>query len=264
MKEYSGGAAAHMRMIGVPGAWVLAACVLAGCSPDKKGVDSLAKIQKEQVMEAAVLQDNSPYSQMDESGQSAVGIEAELARVLGEKLGAQVRFIPVEKNELVSGVEEQTAQIAIGRIACTDSIKTRAAVSTSYDTGRLYVVTARGDFSSTPGAFSSTAVGASAGLSELSEIVIHGIQDVSVVDYEGTDTVEEDILGRKIRGYFCYEAEAEALMKQPDLQAQSVTGIEAEQYVVVMNKSDTALKEQIDGLISQMIESGEMDRMMNP
>ena len=256
--------AAYAPAVCILAVCVLAAGILTGCSSGKKGADSLAGIQKEQVMKVAVLQDNSPYSQADEAAQEASGREVELARILGEDLGARVQFIPVDKKGLVSSVEDQTAHIAIGRIACTDGIKTRAAVSIAYDTGRLYVVTARGDFSSTPGAFSSMAVGASSGLSELSGIVIHGIQDVSVQEYGETDTVEADIMGRKIRGYFCYETEAQSLMRNPQLQAQSVTGIEAEQYVVVMNQSDTALKEQIDGILSQMIESGEMDRLMNP
>lgn len=53
-------------------------------------------------------------------------------------------------------------------------------------------------------------------------------------------------------------------MKRPSLQAQSVSGVLAEQYVVVMDQADENLKNQIDGMIGQMAESGELEELMNP
>ena len=101
-------------------------------------------------------------------------------------------------------------------------------------------------------------------LSEPAGILVNGIDGVTVVRYDSPDTVEEDILSGKIQGYFCYENQAGELMKRPSLQAQSVSGVLAEQYVVVMDQADENLKSQIDGMIGQMAESGELEELMNP
>ena len=236
---------------------VLLVVLATGCSSGEKRADSLELIQKDGVMSVAVPGNNSPYSAMSQG--AASGTEVEFAKKLGEKLGVQVRFTGVEQVVL-----DGSAQIALGRIAWSDGLKNRMAVSTAYDTGRLFVVTAKGNFSCTTGAFASAAVGASQMLSEPAGILVNGIDGVTVVRYDSPDTVEEDILSGKIQGYFCYENQAGELMKRPSLQAQSVSGVLAEQYVVVMDQADENLKNQIDGMIGQMAESGELEELMNP
>ena len=217
---------------------VLLVVLATGCSSGEKRADSLELIQKDGVMSVAVPGNNSPYSAMSQG--AASGTEVEFAKKLGEKLGVQVRFTGVDPSGLEQAVLDGNAQIALGRIAWSDGLKNRMAVSTAYDTGRLFVVTAKGNFSCTTGAFASAAVGASQMLSE------------------------PDILSGKIQGYFCYENQAGELMKRPSLQAQSVSGVLAEQYVVVMDQADENLKNQIDGMIGQMAESGELEELMNP
>ena len=241
---------------------VLLVVLATGCSSGEKRADSLELIQKDGVMSVAVPGNNSPYSAMSQG--AASGTEVEFAKKLGEKLGVQVRFTGVEPSGLEQAVLDGNAQIALGRIAWSDGLKNRMAVSTAYDTGRLFVVTAKGNFSCTTGAFASASVGASQMLSEPAGILVNGIDGVTVVRYDSPDTVEEDILSGKIQGYFCYENQAGELMKRPSLQAQSVSGVLAEQYVVVMDQADENLKNQIDGMIGQMAESGELEELMNP
>ena len=124
---------------------VLLVVLATGCSSGEKRADSLELIQKDGVVSVAVPGNNSPYSAMSQG--AASGTEVEFAKKLGEKLGVQVRFTGVEPSGLEQAVLDGNAQIALGRIAWSDGLKNRMAVSSAYDTGRLFVVTAKGNFS---------------------------------------------------------------------------------------------------------------------
>lgn len=248
---------------------IIAGCVLltalaAGCASKSKRADVLEQIQQEQVMKVAVLADNSPYSMFQPGTQEAQGKEVDLIKKIAEKMGVSAQFVAVDQAGLETALQDGSAQLSIGQIVETDGLKNRVSTSLAYDSGRIYVVTAKGDFSSTLGAFSNGTIGGASLLSENANILLNGITGVTIVKYADIKTVEADIIQKKILGYFCYETQAEELMKSDDLQAQSVSGIQSENHVIITGKSDVKLLAQIDSILSQMIENNEISEIWNP
>lgn len=236
--------------------------LLAGCSSGGKQPDNFKRVKSERVLYAAVPEADPPYSSVNPETGGAAGREAEILNALGEQWGVMVEFLPKPREEVTAALLDGSAQVAMGRIT-SGALNPELAATVSYAKGSLYVVTARGDFSCTTGAFAGKTVGVEAGLSEEAMIQINGISQGTIIPYENSGQVENDIADQKISGYFCYEEQALSLMKSKRLQAQSLSGSEAEEYVIVMNGYDRNLLTVFNDGLGNLIQDGTVARIWN-
>lgn len=225
---------------------------LTGCG--NKTVDLLKQVQESGVLKVAIVANCEPYAYEDPAGSgNYTGSEVELVRQLAEQIGVSLELLPLDKETLVEDFLAQGAQMAIGRIADSDSVQYPR--SLPYGTGKLYVATPAGVYFPTLSCFADTKLGASTQLSDPFRVLVSGATTSGVEYYKDTTVVVKGLLEGAISGYVCYDEQAKTLMKDPQIQVQSLYETPSESYVIIASAGGNGLIEQanlvINGLAAQ-------------
>lgn len=234
------------------GAVLLAAGLIlsvSGCSGQKD--TSVTAIQEAGVFKVAIVDTGSQYTSLD--GEKPVGTEPELIESIASALGAAAEYQVLSREEALAAVSAGGADVAIGCISQSGSLEENHLLSTSYGKGFAYVVTKKGDFAQTTGAFSGSSIGVEQNLEETTRSQISSVSGVSVTPYEDPEEAAAAIKAGMIRAYICYESEAKELLSDSDLQVQNLSGTEAESYVIAAEKTDLALISGINVMIQQFL-----------
>ena len=155
------------------------------------------------------------------AGDTPMGVEPDLAKYIGDALGAEVQYQVCKKAEALAAVTAGEADVAVGCINRSGSLSTEYLMSDSYGKGYFYAVTKAGDYALTIGALKNSAVGVDQGLDEDTRSKLYQAEEIRLTDYgsakEGGDDVKEGV----IRAYICYEDQARILLEDEALQVQN-------------------------------------------
>lgn len=224
--------------------------LLSGCN--SSGPNTLSAVWTAKVLKVAVLSDAPPYSQYDAASDSYAGSDIQFVEFLASKLEAAVEYVACEdKSELLAAVTGGTAHMALGRLLDTECQTDKVSISASVQNGYVYVVTPRGKYMSTLGAFEGKTIGASAALSDTVSIQLHGIPSVLVQPYPDITNIEQNLLNKTIEAYVCYENQALALTRSEALQAEVLSNATIERYVIAFPKGDTTMSEYLNETITE-------------
>ena len=234
----------------------LCVCLLAaGCG--KKQPDKLEQVKSAQELRVLVVENAEPYSFYSEKGQAYLGIEVSIAQEIAADLDVRLVTVPVAKADILNSLPE--GDLAIGRIGNYDSLRSNYSVSNPYAQGSLYVATPRGVYFTTLGAFTGKSVGVSDQLSEPARITVNGAQNVTLQSFTDANSAAKSLLDKTITGYFCYEEQAQSLMKNPKIQVQAVLNTDPESYVIAADKNASLLIAQVNRTIARLLENGTID-----
>ncbi|HWL66234.1 MAG TPA: transporter substrate-binding domain-containing protein [Actinomycetota bacterium] len=78
----------------------------------------MGEIQEKGELVAAIPVDRMPFGDIDDG--AGKGLTADLARLIGDALGVETRFVKVEQAELITGPEDQTVDISFPLVAITE------------------------------------------------------------------------------------------------------------------------------------------------
>lgn len=238
------------RMLVLTLALALAAAPAAGCA--KKSSNEAEQIKASGVFRVAIVNTGSRYMYM--AGDTPMGVEPDLAKYIGDAMGAEVQYQVCKKAEALAAVTAGEADVAVGCINRSGSLSTEYLMSDSYGKGYFYAVTKAGDYALTIGALKNSAVGVDQGLDEDTRSKLYQAEEIRLTDYgsakEGGDDVKEGV----IRAYICYEDQARILLEDEALQVQNITNLDPEEFVIVAGRSDTTLINGINTLIQQFLE----------
>lgn len=230
----------------------------AGCVGS--GEETLDIIRASGVLRVAIVEDGGRYSRQTADGQWE-GIEVSLARAIAEDLGLELRLVPVEVGELTAALQSR-ADLALGRLASTASLRKSFSTSISYMNGSLYAVTPRGVYFPTLNIFEGEVTGVSELVSEAYLLDIKGA-GISTRSYQSTANVSAALLDRSIAAYFCYEEQAEQFLQDPELQVQTVAQLQPEEYVAVAPAGSRNLIREVNNSITRMLEDGRLAQLQD-
>ena len=147
------------------GAVILAAGLVlsvSGCS--EKTADSVKTIQDSGVFKIAIVNSDNYYTRLE--GSNPVGMEPELVETIAAALGTATEYQVLSETAALEAVASGTADIAIGCISGSSGLSDQYSFTTSYGKGFYYVVTKKGDYAQSAGAFSNSVVGVNNRLSD--------------------------------------------------------------------------------------------------
>ncbi|MBQ6832880.1 MAG: transporter substrate-binding domain-containing protein [Lachnospiraceae bacterium] len=241
-----------MNRIKKIGAAVMAAGLalsVSGCSG--KTVDSVKAIQEAGVFKVAIVDSGNIYTSMD--GTTPVGMEPELVETIAAALGVPVEYQVMNHDAALQAVTDGTADIALGCINGSLSLTENYLFTTSYGKGFFYVVTEKGDYAQSAGAFANSAVGMNKDLDDDLRAQIAAAEGVTISEYPNAESVAADIKSGEIRAYICREDEAKALLSDQALQVQNLFDVEPDEYVIVTGNEDQTLVNGMNTLIAQFL-----------
>ena len=227
---------------------------LSGCGDNSD--KHLKSIQSAGTIKVAVPADYAPYSFKNDITGEYDGIDVQVGRNIAEALGVSFEAVPVETADLISTVKSGDADIAIGRIPDSEKLRYDNLVSTSYDVGHIYAVTKKGNPKNTAGSFENCTVAASEKLNSSVITTLKGIDKISLQFVDKYDIIKSGILDNSIAGYVCYIKDAMELIKNDGLQAQTISNIDIENYVVITKSDSYTLLDAINNAITDMVENG--------
>jgi polar amino acid transport system substrate-binding protein len=240
---------------GVLALLLVVALLFSGCSAS---AGALETVRSTGVLRVLVVEEGGRYSRPTADGSGREGIETDIVREVATDLGVNIEFHPVAKSELLTLLNAGEADVAIGRIAASDSLRYNYAVSLSYASGRLFAVTPRGAYFPSIGSLAGKTVGVSDQLSEPAGVAVSGIPDVVRQDYTTIDEVEKNLNSGAISAYICYEEQALTLIESPSLQADNLLGVDSEQYVFAAKKGNTTLITEVNKTVTRLLEAQEI------
>lgn len=119
------------RIIGLALSLILALGVFAGCS-NNKSADQLAEIQQKGKIIVGVEGTYTPFCYHDPKTNELIGIDVELAKAIGDKLGVKVEFVEARWESLLSGVDSGRFDTVINNVGVTDERKEKYNFSDAY------------------------------------------------------------------------------------------------------------------------------------
>ena len=234
------------------GAIVLAAGLalsVSGCSG--KTENSVKTIQQSGVFRVAIVDSGNQYTSLQ--GSALVGFEPELIETISEALGVSTEFQVLDKNAALEAVTAGTADVALGCIDGSANLIDSYLFTTPYGKGFYYVVTEKGNFAQSAGAFANTAIGMNSTLGNDVRSQLSSAAGVTVSEYGNYETAAADIKSGRIHAYICNEEEAKTLLSDSELQVQNLFDVDAAEYVIVAEKYDTALVNGMNTMIAQFL-----------
>lgn len=117
---------------------ILAALLLlscAGCAPKNESADRLEEIKARGYIEVCTEPYFAPFEFIDPSkpdGEQYMGLDIELAKYIAEKLGVELRIVPLEFSALLAGMSAGKYDLAISALAYSPSRAEAMSMSKSY------------------------------------------------------------------------------------------------------------------------------------
>lgn len=234
------------------GAAVLAAALalsVSGCSG--KTSDAVKAIQEAGVFKVAIVDSDNAFTSLD--GTTPVGMEAELVETIASALGASAEYQVMDRSAALQAVTDGTADIALGCINGSSSLASNYLYTTPYGKGFFYIVTEKGDYAQSAGAFANSAIGINKNLSDEVRSQMSTADGATISEYGNAAAAASDIKAGRIRGYVCGEAEAKELLSDGALQVQNLFEVNPDEYVIVAGKEDVTLVNGMNTLIAQFL-----------
>ena len=112
--------------------WIVLACSLTLSAPGLAGSSRLDSILASRVLRVGTTGDYRPFTTLDRAAGEYSGFDIDLARSLGEALGAKVEFVPTTWAGLAHDLESGAFDIAMGGVSVTLDRQKRGFFSAPY------------------------------------------------------------------------------------------------------------------------------------
>ncbi len=235
-------------------ALLMVAAVFAGCNSSKSMTINEGKL----IM--ATNAEFPPYEYYD--GDKIVGIDAEVAQLLADKLGLELEIKDIDFNSIVPGVQSNKYDIGMAGMTVTEDRLKKVSFSDSYATGvQVVIVPENSDIK---------------GLEDLEGKMI-GVQEATTGDIYASDEFGDENVTKYQNGALAVEGlktgkvdcviidnePAKAYVAANEGLKILETEYAVEDYAICVNKENTELLEKINKAMDELIESGEFQKVVD-
>ncbi|MGT2911150.1 transporter substrate-binding domain-containing protein [Streptococcus cameli] len=251
---------------------ILIACVLfllTACQPQTKDQDqSLAQVKESGKLVIATETGFPPFvfKTLVNGKDTIVGSDVEMAKTIADKLGVEATFSEMSFDNVLTTVQSGKAQMGISGISVTKEREKVFDFSIPYYTAKNTIVIQKSDTSSYTGLenFNSLSVGAQKG-SIQEGIVKDQLPDANLVSLAQTGEMINQLKSGKLAAIILEEPIAKGyIAKNTDLAIAEIeldsSGSDA--YAIALPKGSTALKKEIDTILQELLDTGEIEKMI--
>lgn len=242
---------------------ILAALVLiltcAGCG----GKKSMTAVEGKLIM--ATNAEFPPYEYYE--GDKIVGIDAEVAGLIAEKLGLELEIEDVEFDSIISGVQSGKYDMGMAGITVTEKRKKKVSFSSSYATG-IQVVIVKEDSPITKiedleGKKIGTQQGTTGYIYASDTPENGGFGEENVIGYQNGALAVEGLKGDKVDCVIIDNEPAKAYVAaNPGLKILDTKYTE-EDYAICFAKDNAELQEKVDAALKELIADGSLKKVVD-
>lgn len=258
------------KLAAVALAVVMSVSMLAGCgsSNDKKSAESstsdngtaTVKTAKDGVLTMATNATFPPYESYE--GNDIVGIDADIAKAIADKLGLKLEIQDMEFNSIITAVQSGKADLGLAGMTVTDERKQSVDFSDSYATGIQSVIVKDGSSIKSIDDLKGKKIG----------VQLATTGDIYAKDDFGEENVEEYNKGAdavmaltsgKIDAVIIDNQPAKSFVETTDGLQILDTDYVQEDYAAAIQKGNTDLLNAVNGALKELKEDGTIQKILD-
>lgn len=231
------------------------------CSSEKKSDDTNTNTDTQETLTMATNAEFPPYEYKE--GDKVVGIDAEVAQAIADKLGMKLEIVDTKFDAIIPGVQSGKYDMGMAGMTVTPEREQSVAFSDSYATGIQSIIVKQGS--------------AIKSVDDLSEKTKIGVQlgttgdiyakddfgDEAVQEYDkGADAVQA-LLAGKIDCVIIDNEPAKSFVAANEGLEILKTSYAEEDYAICFKKDNTELQTKVNDALKELIADGTLQKIVN-
>ncbi len=231
------------------------------CSSEKKSDDTNTDTDTQETLTMATNAEFPPYEYKE--GDNVVGIDAEVAQAIADKLGMKLEIVDTKFDAIIPGVQSGKYDMGMAGMTVTPEREQSVAFSDSYATGIQSIIVKQGsDIKSVDDLSEKTKIGVQLGTT--GDIYAKDdFGDEAVQEYDkGADAVQALIAG-KIDCVIIDNEPAKSFVAANEGLEILKTSYAEEDYAICFKKDNTELQTKVNDALKELIADGTVQKIVD-
>lgn len=231
------------------------------CSSEKKSDDTNTDANTQETLTMATNAEFPPYEYKE--GDKVVGIDAEVAQAIADKLGMKLEIVDTKFDAIIPGVQSGKYDMGMAGMTVTPEREQSVAFSDSYATGIQSIIVKQGsDIKSVDDLSEKTKIGVQLGTT--GDIYAKDdFGDEAVQEYDkGADAVQA-LLAGKIDCVIIDNEPAKSFVTANEGLEILKTSYAEEDYAICFKKDNTELQTKVNDALKELIADGTLQKIVN-
>lgn len=231
------------------------------CSSEKKSDDTNTDTDTQETLTMATNAEFPPYEYKE--GDNVVGIDAEVAQAIADKLGMKLEIVDTKFDAIIPGVQSGKYDMGMAGMTVTPEREQSVSFSDSYATGIQSIIVKQGsDIKSVDDLSEKTKIGVQLGTT--GDIYAKDdFGDEAVQEYDkGADAVQALIAG-KIDCVIIDNEPAKSFVAANEGLEILKTSYAEEDYAICFKKDNTELQTKVNDALKELIADGTVQKIVN-
>lgn len=231
------------------------------CSSEKKSDDTNTDTDTQETLTMVTNAEFPPYEYKE--GDNVVGIDAEVAQAIADKLGMKLEIVDTKFDAIIPGVQSGKYDMGMAGMTVTPDREKSVAFSDSYATGIQSIIVKQGsDIKSVDDLSEKTKIGVQLGTTgDIYAKDDFGDEAVQEFD-KGADAVQA-LLAGKIDCVIIDNEPAKSFVAANDGLEILSTSYAEEEYAICFKKDNTELQTKVNGALKELIADGTLQKIVN-
>ena len=200
-----------------------------------------------------------PYEYVE--GDKIVGIDAEIAALIADKLGMELEIVDVAFDSIIPGVQSGKYDMGMAGLTVNDERLEKVNFSTSYATGIQAVIVKDGSDIKTIDDLAGKKIGVQT--STTGDIYATGdYGEDAITRYDNGAVAVQALLADKVDCVIIDNEPAKSYVAANDGLKVLDTEYTVEDYAICFAKEDTELKDKVDGALKELIADGSVKKVI--
>lgn len=213
--------------------------------------------------ELIVLTDHSfPPFEYIKNGEP-VGIDPDIAAIIGERLGRKVKILPIGFNSIIPSIERKLGDIGIAAITVTPERQKCVDFSIPYARSELFIISLNSFPITNREELDGIRIGVKQGTTSHAAVRQIGLKKMDLYTFPTTMHVLKALLSEDVDAIVIDQQTATWITAQYDQTQSHPMKETAEYYAICVQKNNTKLLAEINKILEEMISQGEIEALMN-
>ena len=248
------------KIIAVLAAIAILAAVIAGCAKKADNKETTEATQEKEVLVMATNAEFPPYEYHE--GDKIVGIDAEIAQAIADKLGMELKIEDVQFDSIIPGVQAKKYDMGMAGMTVTDERLKSVNFSDTYAKGVQAVIVKEGSDIKTVDDIKGKKIGVQTSTTgDIYASDDYGEENVTKFD-NGAVAVQA-LLGDKVDCVIIDNEPAKSYVAANEGLKVLDTAYVEEEYAICFNKENTELQEKVNGALKELIADGTVQKILD-